>query len=225
MNSILRVVAYFIVIYFVITGCALSMPANTFRGKADVIIPNASKSEIADQITNAMLSSDFQLERRDQDDNMLLFLKYHGRKWLFRYTYNIVNHQPEGIRVIAYISRIMDPGRADQSLTDLSRGSKESESVYAFLTGLRDRFGLQNPTNHRVGIGMTLKDYTIMSVSQGGAAEKAGLQKGDIILKIDGEPTIGDELKDAMRLSGKSGKTVALLIKRNNQELLIHLVR
>ncbi|MFH1321677.1 MAG: PDZ domain-containing protein [Bacteroidota bacterium] len=224
MNHILRVIAYSTII--LITGCVTINPVNTLNGKADVIIPNASKSEIADKITNAMLSADFRLERRDQDDNMLVFMKRLERlatTWLFQYTYNIVNHPPEGIRVTAYISRIMNPGRKDQSVTDISRGSKESESVYVLLTGIRDNFSLRKSPKDRANIGMELKDYTILSVAQGGAAEKAGLQKGDVILKIDGEPTTGDQQKDALRITGKP--SVKLLIKRNDQELVIHMVR
>lgn len=174
---------------------------------------------------NAMLSSDFQLEA--QDNNMLSFVKRHSETWLFRFTYNIVNHPPEGVRVVTNISRIMDPGRRDQVVTDLSRGSKEAESAYVLLTQIRDSFSRRSTTEDRAGkgIGMTMKDYTILSVAQGGAAEKAGLQKGDVILKIDGEPTTGDEMKDVVRIMGKPGKTVKLLIKRNDQELVIPLAR
>lgn len=229
MNSILRVIEYSILIILFIAGCAGVEPVtlNTPTGKADVIIPNASKAEIADKITNAMLSSDFLLEMRDQDINVLSFIKRTSEEWLFRYTYNLVNHPPEGVRVVTNISRIMNPGHRDQVVTDLSRGSKEAESAYVLLTKIRDNFSHQQPAKERAakGIGMTMKDYTITTVEQGGAAAKAGLQKGDVILKIDGEPTTGDEMKDAVRIMGRPGATVKLLIKRNKQELLIHLAR
>ncbi len=229
MKSIFRVIVCFTLIIFLITGCAGMEPVtlNTPTGKADVIIPNASKAEIADKITNAMLSSDFQLEMRDQDINVLSFVKRFSEQWLARYTYNIVNHPPEGVRVIANISLIHYPGRRDQVVTDLSRGSKEAQSAYALLTRIRDGFNRQEPAKEpaRKGLGMTMKDYTITSVVQGGAAEKAGLQKGDVILKIDDEPTTGDEIKDAVRINGRPGATVKLLIKRNNQELIIRLAR
>lgn len=230
MNNIFRVIACSALIIFFITGCAGVEPANmlsTPTGKADVIIPNASKAEIADKITNFMLSSDFQLETRDPDINALSFVKRVSEKWFFRYTYNIVNHPPEGVRVVTNISRINNPGRRDQVVTDISRGSKEAESAYVLLTKIRDNFSHQQPAKERaaIGIGMTMKDYTITSVAQGGAAEKAGLQKGDVILKINDEPTTGNEVKDAVRIMGKPGATVKLLIKRNNQDLVKHLAR
>ena len=229
MKSVFRVVVCFTSVIFFITGCAGMEPVtlNTPTGKADVIIPYASKAEIADKITNAMLSSDFQLEMRDQDINVLSFVKRPSGDWLFRYTYNLVNHPPEGVRVVTNISRINNPGRRDQVVTDISRGSKAAESAYVLLTKIRDGFSQQQPAKERTatGIGMTMKNYTITSVAPGGAAEKAGLQKGDVILKINDEPTSGDEVKDAVRIMGKPGATVKLLVKRNNQELIKHLAR
>ena len=217
-------------IFIVITGCAAIEPANTLNTpteKADIIISNASKAEIADKITNAMLSSGFLLEGRDPDINVLSFVKRHSETWLFRYIYNLVNHPPEGVRVVTNISRIRNPGHAGQTVTDLSRGSKEAESAYVLLTQIRDSFSHRKTTqiSPKTGLGMTMKDYTITSVAEGGAAEKAGLQVGDVILKIDGKPATGDQMKDAVRINGKPGTTVKLLIRRNNQELVIDLAR
>ncbi len=230
MKSILHLITYWILILLVITGCATMEPAKTLdtqTGKADIIIPHASKAEIADKITNTMLSSDFQLEMRDPDVNVLSFVKRPREQWLARYTYNIVNHPPEGVRVITSISLIHYPGRRDQVVTDLSRGSKEAESAYALLTRIRDNYSRQEPAKEpaKKGLGMTMKDYTITAVVQGGVAEKAGLQKGDVIVKIDGEPITGDEMKDAVRINGRPGATVKLLIKRDDQEIVVHLAR
>ena len=235
MNCILRVIAYSTLILVLITGCATIKPLNTPTGKPEVIIPDASKSEIADQITNAMLSWDFQLQKRDE--NILVFAKRDqrlGSSLLFgsrydstpewRFIYNIVDHH-EGIRVIANIAAITNPGSAFERVTDLSRGSKDSENVYALLTQIREGFSLRKITKNRGKIGVGLQKYTIVSVAQGGPAEKAGLQKGDVILKIDGEPATGDFSKDILRITGEPSTTVIMLIKRNDQELAIPVVR
>ena len=235
MNCILRVIAYSTLILVLITGCATVKYLNTPSGKPEVIIPDASKSEIADQITNAMLSWDFQLQKRDE--NILVFAKRDqrlGSSLLFgsrydstpewRFIYNIVDH-PEGIRVIANITAITNPGSAFERVTDLSRGSKDSENVYALLTQIRENFGLRKITKNRGKIGVGLQKYTIVLVAQGGPADKAGLQKGDVILKIDGEPTTGGFSRDILRITGEPGTTVILLIKRNDQELAIPVVR
>ncbi|OKP99834.1 S41 family peptidase [Paenibacillus sp. P46E] len=67
-----------------------------------------------------------------------------------------------------------------------------------------------------VGIGVrmmyTAKELYIEEVMAGSPAEKAGLKRGDSILKIDGvkiEDTEGDEL------SGEAGSKVTLLVSRN----------
>ncbi len=230
MYSISRIFACSTLLVCLFAGCATTEPAGMLKtptGKADVIIANASKAEIADRITNAMLSSDFQTERIDQDYNVLSFVKRHSEKWTFRYTYNIVNHPPEGVRVLTNITRIMNPGRRDQVVTDISRNSKEAESAYALLTRIRDGAGSEKTAKDhpKTGLGMTMKDYTITSVAPGGAAERSGLQQGDVILEIDGEPISGDEMKDAVRINGRPGATVHLLIKRSGQELVIPLAR
>lgn len=230
MHSILRAIAASVLIVVGIAGCTpldSGSALDTPTGKADVIIPNASKVEVADKITNAMLSSDFLLESRDPEINVLSFVQRRSDTWLFRYTYNIVSHPPQGVRVVTTITRIMNPGRRDQSVTDISRGSAAADSAYKLLTQLRDSYSRREitPPPARAGLGMTMKDYTVMSVSENGVAKQAGLQVGDVILKIDGEPTTGDEMKDALRINGAPGSTVKLLVKRNQQELLINLTR
>jgi len=235
MKYILRVITYSTLFLTLISGCATVKPLNTPTGKPEVIIPEASKSEIADQITNAMLSWNFQLQKRDE--NILVFSKRDqrlGPSLLFgskydrtpewRFIYNIVNH-PEGIRVIANIATITNPGSAFERKTDLSRGSKDSENVYLLLTQIRENFNCRKIVKGRGKIGVGLRKYTIISLSEGGPAENAGLQKGDVILKIDGEPMTGDFTKDILRITGEPGTTVMLLIKRGDQELTIPVVR
>ncbi len=230
MLSILRAITASVLMIVGIAGCTpldTGQSFNTPTGKADVIIPNASKVEVADKITNAMLSANFLLESRDPEINVLTFVQRPSDTWLFRYTYNIVSHPPQGVRVVTTISRIMNPGRRDQTVTDLSRGSAEADSAYKFLTQLRDSYSHREvtPPPARAGLGMSMKDYTILSLSENGVAKQAGLRVGDVILKIDGEPTTGNEMKDASRINGTPGSTVKLLVKRNQQELVINLPR
>ena len=235
MKHILRVIAYSTFLIVLLSGCTTVKPLDTLTGKPEVIIPEASKSEIADQITNAMLSWDFQLQKRDE--NILFFSKGDqrlGSSLLFgsrydstpewRFTYNIVDHL-EGIRVIANIAAITNPGSAFERVTDLSRGSKDSENVYALLTQIRENFNLRKILKGRGKIGTDLQQCTIVSVAEGGPAENAGLQKGDVILMIDGEPTTEDSAKDVLRITGEPGTTVILRVKRNDQELTIPVVR
>jgi len=52
-----------------------------------------------------------------------------------------------------------------------------------------------------------------------GAAERAGIQPGDLVLQLNGTPvTTPDQLKDAV---AKSGKRAALLIQREDHQLFV----
>ena len=59
----------------------------------------------------------------------------------------------------------------------------------------------------------------IQSVSEGSAADKAGLQAGDVILELDGARM--DTLRDLMRRMGEfaPGDTVGVLVKRGEERL------
>ena len=113
----------------------------------------------------------------------------------------------------------------------------EDAAAHAMIAALGDRWSYYIPAseyaihveqmnNAYVGIGITitpLADGTgleIMMVNEGGPAEEAGLQVGDIILAVDGQPCKGmttTEVRDLVR--GKPGTKVALGISRNGETL------
>ena len=73
------------------------------------------------------------------------------------------------------------------------------------------------------GIGVTVANMdnsiTVLSVLKDSPAEKAGLEKGDIIDKVDDTEYTGEQLSDAVSIITSSGETgVKLTIKRQNQE-------
>lgn len=63
--------------------------------------------------------------------------------------------------------------------------------------------------------------FRIAELRKDSPAQKAGLLKDDIILKINGRPSYQYKLKDIIYLfSSKEGKKIKLLIKRNGMEML-----
>lgn len=79
------------------------------------------------------------------------------------------------------------------------------------------------------GIGITFQenkkgDRVIISTVKGAPAEKAGLKKNDIILKVDGKE-YDDVDKMAMAIKGQKGTKVKLLIKRGDKEKTYEIVR
>ncbi|HCS53652.1 S41 family peptidase [Rubinisphaera sp.] len=81
-----------------------------------------------------------------------------------------------------------------------------------------------------VGIGVEMKQHekgaVVVRPVQGSPAEKAGVQRGDIISSINGTATENKSLQDiANMMSGQSGTPVLLQVLRNENFELIHVTR
>lgn len=64
----------------------------------------------------------------------------------------------------------------------------------------------------------------VQSVQEGGAADLAGIQKGDVIIEIDGETiTTADEL-NKIKNNHKAGETISLTITRAGEDIKIELI-
>ena len=68
-----------------------------------------------------------------------------------------------------------------------------------------------------------LVDYGlyVMSVTEGSGAEKAGLTRGDIILKVDGSKVTSSAQMNKIRDSHKAGEKINVTIMRGNKELTL----
>ncbi len=97
----------------------------------------------------------------------------------------------------------------------------------------KDYKQLQVQTNGEFGglgitVGMKNGALTVISPIDGTPADKAGLQAGDIILKIDDKSTIGMTIDEAVSLMrGKVGDPIDVTIVRKGEAkpLVIHIVR
>ena len=79
------------------------------------------------------------------------------------------------------------------------------------------------------GVGITFQenkkgDYVVISTVKGSPAEKAGVKKNDILLKVDGK-TYDDVDEMATAIRGKKGTEVTLTIKSNGKEKKVKLKR
>ena len=64
----------------------------------------------------------------------------------------------------------------------------------------------------------------IMSVSEGSGAQKAGLVRGDIIIKMQGEPVTTSAQMNTIRDKYKAGDSVKVTIMREGKEITVNLV-
>ncbi len=90
----------------------------------------------------------------------------------------------------------------------------------------------ENLENAYVGIGVTIQwneeasGFEIMSVTEGGPAEEAGVQVGDILIAVEGQSTANltsDETSDLVR--GEEGTAVSLTFRRDGQTLELSVMR
>jgi len=78
-----------------------------------------------------------------------------------------------------------------------------------------------------IGASVGIQDgqLTIVAVFEGSPAASAGIQAGDVILEIDGVPTSGMDLYDAVLLvRGDEGTSVSLLVLRQGETEAVEVV-
>lgn len=80
-----------------------------------------------------------------------------------------------------------------------------------------------------VGIGTIVRRYEdfyyVERAIKDGPAERAGLQRFDRLLAIDGQPTPDDYKEVVSRLRGQKGTTVEVTVERKKKELKIKIIR
>ena len=90
---------------------------------------------------------------------------------------------------------------------------------------------LESATGEYEGVGVTLEknrdgQCEIALVAPNGPADKAGVKKGDVIIKVDGKDVTKEALQDiGAKLKGPAGTTVVLTVKRAEAELSFTVTR
>ena len=109
---------------------------------------------------------------------------------------------------------------ADAALASMTASLETDDRVSSYLNAedfQRSQEEEQEVSYQGVGAVMSMEDgfLTIVSLMSGAPAERAGLQRGDVILEVDGISVSGTELSDATdSIRGPSGSRVTFLIQR-----------
>lgn len=88
----------------------------------------------------------------------------------------------------------------------------------------------EDRNNSYVGVGIVIRQheegFQVASVTEGGPAEKAGMQQGDILTAVNDQPVLDmtvDEVADMVR--GEEGTPVSFTVLRGEQELIMTMNR
>lgn len=154
--------------------------------------------------------------------------------------YILVNNQDSSISGdISKYRAIID----QYFLGEIDEQKLRDGAIKGYIEGLGDEYSQYitkdeyadfeaNVMGNYVGIGIYMAVYknsdeiVIISPMKESPAEKAGLQSGDIITKVDGITYTGDELDTASsKIKGEEGTTVSLEIKRGEETFTVDIVR
>lgn len=131
----------------------------------------------------------------------------------------------------------------DYYVDDVDKEGIEDAAAQAMIDALGDRWSYYIPAdeyaqyqeskeNSYVGIGVTIRKRSdamgldVENVTAGGAAEKAGIQAGDIITAVDGQSIQGmadDLVKEMIR--GREGTKVQITVLRGEEEKTFSVIR
>lgn len=70
----------------------------------------------------------------------------------------------------------------------------------------------------------TTDGVLVSEIADGGPAEKAGIEPGDVIIAVDGKPTLRDEDVDIAILDGEVNQRLELSVRRGDETLTLGLV-
>lgn len=90
----------------------------------------------------------------------------------------------------------------------------------------QDRLSIEMPAPARPGdYGIEASDLTLFAVQPGGAADQAGLRRGDRVLSVGGVRAYswGDEVEGALKAAGT--RPVALTVRRDGRQLTFEVVQ
>ena len=144
------------------------------------------------------------------------------------------------------ISQTLDTYRAvidKYYLGDIDEESLKEGAIQGYIEGLGDPYTeyiskedmedyLENTMGNFVGIGIYMIEDTktnqimVLSPIKGSPAERAGIQPGDYIISVNGEPCTADDMTViSTKIKGEEGSTVQLQILRGEKTLDFEITR
>lgn len=138
-----------------------------------------------------------------------------------------------GVNKLAVLERVID----NRFVGEADKVAMEDAAAYAMVASLEDRWSYYVPasayeeynnrkTNSYVGIGISIVQredgigFDIVSVEPDGAAAKAGVLPGDILVEADGQSLVGmDANGPGQIIQGKEGTSITITVVREGERL------
>ncbi len=88
----------------------------------------------------------------------------------------------------------------------------------------------EDRNNSYVGVGIVIRQheegFQVTTVTEGGPAEQAGMQQGDLLTAIEGQPVTDMTVEDAADIvRGEEGTPVSFTVRREEQEFALTILR
>ena len=123
---------------------------------------------------------------------------------------------------VNYVDGIDDKKLVDGAIDGMVKSLGDPHSVYMDQDMYKKLKQHNEGTFGGIGVLMSFSDphkVEILGVNEGSPGEQAGLQKGDVIIAVNGEPTEGRPPEDvAASIRGEEGTEVTLTIRREGEE-------
>ena len=132
----------------------------------------------------------------------------------------LFEHSPDAMVIVDRTGHINDANKRAEALFGYGRDQMRGESISTLFPGQTV------PLPRRLALGLGLRQargVAIASIEADGPAAKAGLQVGNIVLSLDGEPVTGAD--DLVRLLGADrigvGVTLSVIAGSELRKLVI----
>lgn len=151
----------------------------------------------------------------------------------------LVSRESKGTSKLEQLEALIE----ERYIGEVDTVALEDAAADGMIDALEDRWSYYIPAseyethkeqmaNAYVGVGITIvlrednTGFDVMVVNEGGPAEEAGMQAGDVIVAIEGQSAEGMTTTDARNLvRGEEGTEVQITVKRDGEELTLSVTR
>ena len=154
-------------------------------------------------------------------------------------TFLLIGNRVEGYDKLQQLEQLI--GR--EFIGEVDKTKLEDAAASGMISALGDRWSYYIPAdqyaqhmeqvkNSYVGIGVTVRQLTngtgmeVLEAAEGTPAQQAGIQPGDVIVAVEGDPITSENISDiSNRIRGEEGTAVTLTIRRGQTEQTLSVIR